>query len=214
MRQLYLGNRSGFHTGRHICGNAPDLLAVCGDAAGCQSCADDLIPFFFIQFNDCVVLQFNGAGIFLSAFRTAVNSVHVLSADRSDLLQGIDHSIHGGRADLVVLLGGLIIDLLTAGAVLLQNDIQKDKPLLGDAKSLFLQLLDDQILLHLCSLVISLIFQFPCSGILWQFLTPPKAAFLFSAVASAVLAFSATLQGLTALLVANHTPYNQSYDAY
>ena len=148
------------------------------------------------------------------AIRKAADPVHILTADRPKLFQGIDHSIHGGGADLVVLLRGLIIDLLTAGAVFLQNDIQKDEPLLGDAKSLFLQLLDDQILLHLCSLVISLIFQFPCSGILWQFLTPPKAAFLFSAVASAVLAFSAALQGLTALLVANHTPYNQSYDAY
>ena len=50
------------------------------------------------------------------AIRKAADPVHILTADRPKLFQGIDHSIYSSSSDLRIQTGGLEIDLLTAGA--------------------------------------------------------------------------------------------------
>ena len=61
---------------------------------------------------------------FISIFWYSFTADPVLpAAEHADVLQRVDHAVDGGRADAAVFLQRLIIDLLAAGAVFLQDDI-------------------------------------------------------------------------------------------
>ena len=86
---------------------------------------------------DSIIAKSYRAAIFLAACCTAGNPVHVLSADGADFFQHIYHTVNCGRSNISVFLLHLVINLLTAGTLLLQNNIQYQLALSGDPAALF-----------------------------------------------------------------------------
>ena len=90
-----------------------------------------------------IIVQNDHAAAFRRTVLRALDLIHVLPADRTDLFQSIDHAVHRSHTDLLVSLRGLIEDLLAAGTVIFQNDIDQPKPLFRYTASIFFQFLND-----------------------------------------------------------------------
>ena len=79
------------------------------------------------------VIQLNGTGIFHHTIFRVSYLIHVLAADGTDLLQEIDHAVYGCNSQLVILFQCPVEDFLTAGAFILEDNINQPKSL--DRKS-------------------------------------------------------------------------------
>ena len=117
-------------------GKCSDILP-CDISAGFQSGQDHLVKLLPGQMADRIIIQLHCAGSFCAAGHT----VHVLSADSPYGLQRIDHTVYSCHADLRIQGRGSVVDFLTAGALPLQDNVQKDHPLSGNTQPPFLQLL-------------------------------------------------------------------------
>lgn len=76
------------------------------------------------------------------------NPVQIPPINEACLLQSLYHPVHGSDSHRLILLPDLIIDLLTAGAVVFQYDTDNQLSLLCDPKSLLLQTAYNHFLTH------------------------------------------------------------------
>lgn len=127
--------------------------------AGPKSCKDHFIKLLSGEMAYRIIIQFYCAG----AFCAACHAIHILSTDSTDGFQRIDHTVYCSYTDLRIQCGSPVIDFLTTGALSLQDNVQKNLSLSGDAEPLLLQFLYNKIPLHLCMSVASCFFLF-CFG--------------------------------------------------
>ena len=128
------------------------LVSVLNVTAGLKPRTHDIVPHPRCKAAHRMIAEFDSAGLVFAAFLTG-NAIHILSADRTDPFQHIHHAVNRCHPDAWILHGCLVINLLAAGAVFLQNDVQQSQTLLCDSASLILQLPQDLLFLHLCCLV-------------------------------------------------------------
>ena len=93
-------------------------------SAGPKSRKDHFVKLLPGQVADGIIIQLHCAG----PFGTAGYPVHIFAADGSDGLQRIDHTVYRCHTDLRVQCGSPVINFLTAGAFLSQDDIQYEQP--------------------------------------------------------------------------------------
>ena len=124
--------------------------------AGPKSCKDHFIKLLSGHMAYRIIIQFYCA----DAFCAACHAIHILSADSTDGFQRIYHTVYCSYTDLRIQCGSPVIDFLTTGALSLQDNVQKNLSLSGDAEPLLLQFLYNKIPLHLCMSVASCFFLF------------------------------------------------------
>ena len=99
------------------------------------------------------VIQLNGTGIFHHTIFRVSYLIHVLAADGTDLLQEIDHAVYGCNSQLVILFQCPVEDFLTAGAFILEDNINQPKSLLRNTAAFFFQLGQYDLSLHFRGLI-------------------------------------------------------------
>ena len=111
------------------------FLPVAQVTAPSDAIPDDLIQFFLWNAKNGIILQddITSACAAFSGF----DPVHILATDRSDPFQRIDHAADRCHSDPVIFLWSLIKNLFAACAVIFQDDIDQDLPLLCDPASVF-----------------------------------------------------------------------------
>ena len=120
-----------------------EYLLVLQISASFQPLLDHPVPSCPLTDDMWYRRQNDHAAAFRRTVLRALDLIHVLPADRTDLFQSIDHAVHRSHTDLLVSLRGLIEDLLAAGTVIFQNDIDQPKPLFRYTASIFFQFLND-----------------------------------------------------------------------
>ena len=157
-----------------------------------------------------MVAQFYSTALLFKAIFPAGNFIEILSADCADALQRIHHAIHRSRSDTAVLLQSFVINFLATGALLFQDNIEQNASLSRDSASLFAELLDNQLPLHLCSVIISGFMS--CLFLRHTFYLLMMIPVLSVAMSLALSAVTATAS-FAAFFVFDHTAYCKPYEA-
>lgn len=161
---------------------------------------------------DRMIAQLHLAGFIHAAQLFAGNPVEILPADRTDAFEHIYHAVDRRHPDPCILHGCLIINFLTAGTFLFQNNVQQRQPLFCDPASLLPQAAEDLLFLHFCLFITDVLCLIHPVYVSHSLQPPPEnPRFLWGTVysvamaSSAVFAVAATLNGLSCFFIFYHT---------
>ena len=96
-----------------------------------------------------IVIQYHCTDILHAAVLGTGYPEHIFPTDRPDFLQDAYHPVYCCGTDIAVYPGSLIKDFLTAGAVILQNNINSGQTLFRYPAAPLSELFHNHISLHL-----------------------------------------------------------------